>query len=114
LDSESAETHTAIAWIKLLHEWDWPAAREHAPASPAVESQFPGRRTQYMRVILKTAGNLDEALNHRKQALALDPYPGRPGRAAAGGVHFSARDYQSTVASARRTVANDANSVTGA
>ena len=110
LDSESAETHTAIAWIKLMHEWDWPAAREHALRALQLNPSSPEAHAVYARY-LETAGNLDEALNHRKQALALDPYRADLDEQLREEYIF-ARDYQSTVASARRTVANDANSVT--
>ena len=110
LDSESAETQTAIAWIKLMHEWDWPAAREHALRALQLNPSSPEAHAVYARY-LETAGNLDEALNHRKQALALDPYRADLEEQLREEYIF-ARDYQNTVASARRTVANDANSVT--
>jgi len=107
LDSESAETHTAIAGIKLMHDWDWQAAREHALRALQLNPSLPEAHAVYARY-LRTAGNVGEALNHRKQAIALDPF-----RADLKDdlifENYFARDYQSIVASARQTLAIDPN-----
>jgi len=107
LDDESAETHDAIAEIKLMHNWDWPAAREHALRALQLNPSSPEAHSVYARY-LRTAGNVNEALNHRKQALALDPYRADLEEQLRLEYVF-ARDYQSAVASARRTLTNDPN-----
>jgi TolB-like protein/Tfp pilus assembly protein PilF len=107
LDAESAETHTAIAEIKLMHDWDWPAAHEHTLRALQLNPSSPEAHSVYARY-LRTVGDVSEALNHRKQALALDPYR-RDLEEQLRLEYFFARDYQSAVASARRTLANDPN-----
>jgi hypothetical protein len=49
LDSESAETHAALAQIKLMHDWDWRAAQEHALR--ALQLPVCPRPTWFTRVI---------------------------------------------------------------
>jgi TolB-like protein/DNA-binding winged helix-turn-helix (wHTH) protein len=107
LDEESEETHTAIAQIKLMHDWDWPAAREHALRALQLNPSSPEAHTVYARY-LRTAGNIGEALNHRKQALALDPYR-MDLKEQLEFEHYFARDYQNNVASARQALASDSN-----
>ena len=107
LDPENAEAHAAMAQIKLMHDWDWPAAREHALRALQLNPSSPEAHSIYARY-LRTAGNVNEALNHRKQALALDPYRADL-EEQLGLEYFFARDYQGAVASVRRTLANDPN-----
>jgi TolB-like protein/Flp pilus assembly protein TadD len=105
LAPEDAEAHAALARIKLMRDWDWKAAREHAiralqlnPSSPEAHSVY----ATYLRV----AGKIPEAVNQRKQALALDPFRSdlieQLGRE-----YFFARDYTSAVALVRQTAAGD-------
>jgi TolB-like protein/DNA-binding winged helix-turn-helix (wHTH) protein/Tfp pilus assembly protein PilF len=105
LDPENAEAHTAMAKIKLAHDWDWQAAREHAlhalqlnPSSPEAHSVYAG----YLRV----AGKEGEAVNQRKQAVALDPLRVDL-EVDLGFENLFARDFQSAVASWRRVAALD-------
>jgi len=105
LDAQDAEAHAALALIKLVHDWDWPAAREQAlqalqlnPSSPEAHSVY----ATYLRI----AGKMPEAVSQRKQALALDPF-----RAdlieQLGREYFFARDYENGVALARQTLADN-------
>jgi TolB-like protein/DNA-binding winged helix-turn-helix (wHTH) protein/tetratricopeptide (TPR) repeat protein len=104
LDPGSAETHAAMAEIKLMHAWDWPAAREHAlralqlnPSSPEAHSVY----AQYLRV----AGKVAEAVNQRKQALALDPVR-TDLKVELIFEYYFARDFKSGVALARQLLAD--------
>ncbi len=107
LDSESAETHAAIAQIKLMHDWDWHAAREHALRALQLNPSSPEAHSVYARY-LRIAGNIGEALNQRKQALALDPYRADLKEQLTLERYF-ARDYQNIVTSARQALASDPN-----
>jgi TolB-like protein/Tfp pilus assembly protein PilF len=107
LDTESAETHIAMAQIKLLHDWDWPAAREHALRALQLNPSSPEAHGVYARY-LRTAGNITEALNHRRQAVALDPVRGDLSEKLTF-EHYFARDYQFMVAAARQKLASDPN-----
>jgi eukaryotic-like serine/threonine-protein kinase len=111
LDRDSAETHTAIAQIKLMHDWDWQAAREHALRALQLNPSLPEAHAVYARY-LRTAGNTEEAVNHRKEAVALDPF--RVDLIIQLGLeYFFARDYHNAVASARQLLASDANNPYG-
>jgi TolB-like protein/DNA-binding winged helix-turn-helix (wHTH) protein/tetratricopeptide (TPR) repeat protein len=107
LDSESAETHAAIAQIKLMHDWDWHAAREHALRALQLNPSLPEAHSVYARY-LGIAGNMGEAVSHRKQAVALDPFRVDLTMELIREYYF-ARDYQSAVALARQTLATDPN-----
>lgn len=105
LDPESAETHAAIAEIKLMHDWDWHAAREHALRALQLNPSSPEAHTVYARY-LRIMGNTAEAVNQRKQALALDPF--RPDlKVELIFEYFFARDYRGGVASARELLPYD-------
>ena len=105
LDPESAETHAAIAQIKLLHDWDWPAAREHALRALQLNPSSPEAHSVYARYV-RTAGNMGEALSHRKQAVALDPFRVDL-KIELMFEYFFARDYKSGAALARELIAFD-------
>jgi TolB-like protein/DNA-binding winged helix-turn-helix (wHTH) protein/tetratricopeptide (TPR) repeat protein len=107
LDSESAETHAAIAQIKLMHNWDWQAAREHALRALQLNPSLPEAHAVYARY-LRTAGNVEEALNQLNLAVALDPFR-TDLRDHLLFERYFVRDYQSIVASTRQTLANDPN-----
>ena len=107
LDSESAETHAAIAQIKLMHDWDWHAAREHALRALQLNPSSPEAHAVYARY-LRIAGNMGEAVTHRKQAVALDPLR-EDLKIQLSLEYFFARDYKSPVAMARQTLADDPN-----
>jgi len=100
LDSQSAETHAAIAQIKLMHDWDWRAAREHALRALQLNPSSPEAHAVYGRY-LRIAGHIGEAVNQRKQAVSLDPFSVDL-RAQLTLEYFFARDYQNGVASARQ------------
>jgi TolB-like protein/DNA-binding winged helix-turn-helix (wHTH) protein len=108
LDTESAETHAAIAEIKLMHDWDWHAAREHALRALQLNPSSPEAHTVYARY-LRIVGNIGDALNHRKQALALDPFR-EDLRVELLFEYFFARDYRGGVASARQLLAYKSDS----
>ncbi len=68
---------------------------------------LPEAHSVYARY-LGIAGNMGEAVSHRKQALALDPFRVDLTMELIREYYF-ARDYQSAVALARQTLANDPN-----
>jgi TolB-like protein/DNA-binding winged helix-turn-helix (wHTH) protein len=105
LDGENAEAHTAIAQIKLMHDWDWHAAREHALRALQLNPSLPEAHAVYARY-LRTAGNVGEALSHRKQALALDPFRVDL-KVELTLEYFLVRDYESGVASAQELLPYD-------
>jgi len=107
LDSESAETHAAIAEIKLMHDWDWRAAREHALRALQLNPSLPEAHSVYARY-LRVAGNTGEAVNHRKQAVVLDPFRVDL-KVELILEYYFARDFKSGVGLARQVLASDPN-----
>jgi TolB-like protein/DNA-binding winged helix-turn-helix (wHTH) protein/tetratricopeptide (TPR) repeat protein len=100
LDDESAETHAAMAQIKLMHDWDWRLAREHALRALQLNPSSPEAHAVYARY-LRIAGNTGDALNHYKQALVLDPFRVDL-RVELTREYYIARDYKGGVESARQ------------
>jgi tetratricopeptide (TPR) repeat protein len=67
----SAEAHVAVAQIRLMHDWNWVAAREHARRALQLNPNLPDAHAVYARY-LRVAGDVPGAVDHRKQAVALD------------------------------------------
>jgi tetratricopeptide (TPR) repeat protein len=111
LDGESAETHAALAKIKLMHDWDWPAAREHALRALQLNPSLPEAHAIYARY-LRTAGKEQDAVEQRKQALGLDPFRKDLKEQLTLEKYF-AREYESLLAMARQEVASDPNALDG-
>jgi tetratricopeptide (TPR) repeat protein len=107
LDPENAETHIAIAQIKLLHDWDWPAAREHALRALKLNPSLPDAHVIYARY-LRVAGNISEDLKQREMALAIDPDRMDLKHQLALERYFS-RDYQTLVTYSRQVLTTDPN-----
>lgn len=105
LDPQDAEVHAALARIKLMHDWDWQAAREHALRALQLNPSSPEAHSVYA-LYLRVAGNLTEAVNQRKQALALDPFRSDLGEQL-GLEYFFARDYEKAVAVDRQKLAEN-------
>jgi len=105
LDSKNAEAHAALAQIRLIHDWDWKAAREHALEALQLNPSLPEAHSIYARY-LRVTGNLAEAVNQRKQALALDPFRSDL-REQLGAEYFFARDYENAAALAHQRLTED-------
>lgn len=72
LDSNLAEAHAAIGWIKTFHEWDWTGA--DAAFKKALELE-PANADIVRRaaVLAGTLGRFDEAITLDRRAIELDP-----------------------------------------
>lgn len=107
LDGDSEEPHIAIAWIRLMHDWDWEAARQHAQRALQLNPNSPEAHVVYAQY-LRTAGNMQEDLNQREEALALDPYRDDLKHQLTF-EHYFVRDDQALVTSARHVLGSDPN-----
>ena len=72
-DPENAEAHAAMPQIKLMHDWDWSAAREHTLRALQLNPSLPEAHEVYARY-LRVAGNHEEAVSHRKHAVLRGPF----------------------------------------
>jgi len=107
LDETSAEAHIAVAQIRLMHDWDWPAAREHALRALQLNPGSPDAHAVYARY-LRVAGHMHDAVDQRAQAAALDPL--RPDlRVQLALEDWFAGDVLNAVASARQALMLDVN-----
>jgi DNA-binding winged helix-turn-helix (wHTH) protein/TolB-like protein/Tfp pilus assembly protein PilF len=72
LDPDLAEAHVAQGWIKLWHDWDWPASEAEFRRAIELNASLASAYFGYAN-LLKHTGRDNEAMAPAKQALALDP-----------------------------------------
>ena len=72
LDPELAEAHVALGHIKLLLDWDWPAADREFTRGIELNSASALAHTQYAKY-LATMGRVADALSEVRRAQDLDP-----------------------------------------
>jgi TolB-like protein/lipoprotein NlpI len=72
LDPTLAEAHVALGWIRLWHDWDWPASEASFRRAIELNPSLPNAHFGYAN-LLKHTGRDAEAAEQAKQALALDP-----------------------------------------
>jgi TolB-like protein/Flp pilus assembly protein TadD len=72
LDDSLAEAHVALGSIKLLLDWDWPAAERAFQQGLSLNPSSALAHNQYA-TYLATAGRLDDALSQVRRAQELDP-----------------------------------------
>ncbi|HUF48360.1 MAG TPA: protein kinase [Vicinamibacterales bacterium] len=72
LDPELAEAHIAVGHIKLMLDWDWPAAERAFKRGLSLNPASALAHNQYA-MYLATMGRLDEAIAEVRQAQTLDP-----------------------------------------
>jgi serine/threonine-protein kinase len=72
LDGELGEAHTSLAFIRLLYDWDWPAAQTEF--ARALELN-PGNPTtpHWHALFLMATNRLEEAVAEAQRAQQLDP-----------------------------------------
>ena len=72
LDPALAEAHVAQGWIRLWHDWDWPASEASFRRAIELNPSLPNAHFGYAN-LLKHTGRDAESARQAKQALALDP-----------------------------------------
>ncbi len=72
LDNSLSEAHVALGSIKLLLDWDWPAAERAFQQGLSLNPSSALAHNQYASY-LATAGRLNEALSQVRRAQELDP-----------------------------------------
>jgi len=73
LNSELAEPHLSLAYVKLLNDWDWSGAEAEFKRSIALNPNFAEAHRGYS-IYLVIMGRLEEAVNESERACALDPF----------------------------------------
>jgi len=72
LDPDLAESHLALALVKLQYEWDWGGAKRELDRAIALSPES-GFILHWRAHWYETQGRLNEALAEMQRALALDP-----------------------------------------
>jgi serine/threonine-protein kinase len=72
IDNLLAEAHNAIAYVKLIYEWDWQGAEEGFKHAIALNPNY-ATAHQFYAEFLSRMGRHDESLREIKRAQELDP-----------------------------------------
>ncbi len=72
LDADSAETHLALAIVKLQYDWDWNTAKREFDRTIQL-SPGSGFAQHWLAHWYETQGRLGDALTEMQSALTLDP-----------------------------------------
>ncbi|HYI92053.1 MAG TPA: protein kinase [Bryobacteraceae bacterium] len=96
------ETYTALGAVMQV-SWEWDRARQAYQKAVELDARFARAQRWYAGLLLQL-GNIDEALERSRLALALDPWD-YPSHAAFGGYLFVAGKPHEAVAYLERTLA---------
>ena len=109
LDNSLSEAHVALGSIKLLLDWDWPAAERAFQQGLSLNPSSALAHNQYANY-LATAGRLNEALSQVRRAQELDPMSPIV-NSDLGRYLLYAGQNDEAIAQFRKTLEFDANSV---
>lgn len=73
LDPNSAEAHTSLAAILILHDWDWSAAEREFQRALELNPNSARAHHWYGNLLLGPEGRHDEAIAELQRARELDP-----------------------------------------
>ena len=105
IDPTLAEAHSALAYILLMFDWDWPAAEK--AFKHAIELSPDEARTHFLyAVFLNSMGRFDEALSENKRSQMLDPLA-VASHNQEGIILYLARRYDEAIEQFRKTLAMD-------
>ena len=109
LDPNLAEAHVALGLIKVLLDWDWPAAEREFSQGIALNPSSALAHNQYA-MYLATMGRVNDAIAEVRKALDLDPMSVIVNTDLAWYQLFAGRTGEA-IAQFRKTLGLDANSV---
>jgi adenylate cyclase len=107
IDESLAEAHTALAFIKLNHDWDWPGAETEFKRALELNPNYDNARHWYSHY-LTSLGRIEESLIESKRALELDQL-GLIMNVHLGWHYFYARQYDLAVEQLHKTLELDPN-----
>jgi serine/threonine-protein kinase len=109
IDASLAEAHVALGSIKLLLDWDWPAAARAFEHALVLNPSLALAHNQHA-MYLATLGRVPDALAEVRRALELDPLSPII-NSDLGRYLMYAGQYSEAIAQFRKTLEFDANSV---
>jgi DNA-binding winged helix-turn-helix (wHTH) protein/TolB-like protein/Flp pilus assembly protein TadD len=102
IDNQLAEAHSALGWINLWYDWDWPAAESNFQLALRIDPNHIFARLGYAH-LLSDLGRNEEALEQADDALRLDPISVFAGTLK-GHFLYQARRYPEAIALLHRTL----------
>ncbi|MGI9101748.1 MAG: TPR end-of-group domain-containing protein [Terriglobales bacterium] len=111
LDDQLAEAHASLAHIKLIYDWDWKGAEQEFQRAITLN---PGYATahQWHALELNAAGRTADAVAEINRARELDPLSPAI-RTALSEAYYFGRQYDASVAEARKSLEIDPNFILG-
>jgi serine/threonine-protein kinase len=107
LDDGLAEAHTALAMVKLAHDWDWSGAEKEFKRALDINPSGSDAHNQY-GFYLASMGQFDEAVSQMRRAQELDPIS-LVNITALGQVLYMARRYDEAMEQCRNALEMDPN-----
>jgi serine/threonine-protein kinase len=102
LDPELAPAHVTLGYVRLLFDWDWPAAERAYLRALEINPNAPAAQLGYA-TYLATLGRFDEAIARVQQAYKFDPLALESRNEALWIYYYSGR-MQDTVEQCRKTI----------
>ncbi|MCH8289182.1 MAG: tetratricopeptide repeat protein, partial [Candidatus Marinimicrobia bacterium] len=90
IDDNLAEAHTALAYVKRTHDWDWKGAEQEFKRAIELDANDSNAH-EFYALYLAAVGRLDEAIKEAKIALELDPVSLNVNQTAARIFYYSRR-----------------------
>jgi len=106
IDSNLAEAHAALAFSRLLFDWNWRGSEPDFRRAIDLSPNY-GQAHAWFAVSLVSAGRMAEAMAEVEKAQSLEPLS-LPINAGVGWVSFLARNYDRTIEECGRTIEMDA------
>ena len=107
LDETLADAHLSLGIVKLLYEWDWPAAEKELRRAKELDPNNP-QVYHFYGHYLQSVGRVEEAINETKRGVELDP-TSLIISAELGWAYYCARQYDQAISQDRKTLELDPN-----
>jgi TolB-like protein/Flp pilus assembly protein TadD len=106
LDGTLAEVHTTLAFTFAVFDYDWVAAEAGFRRALELNPNCANAHLLYAAVVLSSTGRLDEAFDHQRRALELDPLSAVM-TSAMGTCYLMMRRFDQTISACRRALELD-------
>ena len=107
LDPNLAEAHTTLAYIELLHNWDWGASETEFLRAIELKPDYAPAHQWYSELLM-VLGRHDEAIEESRRALELEPVSPIVARDHGLQLH-RARRYEESIEQFRKTIELEPN-----
>jgi len=107
LDETLADAHLSLGIVKLLYEWDWPAAEKELRRAKELDPNNP-QVYHFYGHYLQSVGRVEEAINETKRGVEMDP-TSLIISAELGWAYYCARQYDQAISQGRKTLELDPN-----